>query len=141
MLRIVASLLSCCGDDLLARILHETGAASAFKRLFKGAWRQILVASLWVQFAPARVLAGSCTPQHAMRPQPWLQPCFSVPSRAVTHLSGARSSRSRAIYELGPLYSTGEPGMGGESTASWIRGGACSAPRVPIPGWAVIAVP
>ena len=35
-----------------------------------------------------------------MRPQPWLRPCFSAPSRAVTHLPGARFSRSRATCGL-----------------------------------------
>jgi len=40
----------------LARILHETGAASVFKCLFKGALRRTVVTSLALQFAPARVL-------------------------------------------------------------------------------------
>jgi uncharacterized membrane protein len=36
-----------------------------------------------------------------MHPQSWLRPCFSAPSRTVTHLPGARLSRSRATGSLG----------------------------------------
>ena len=53
-----------------------------------------------VRFAPARFLAGSCAPQHAMRLQPGNHLSFSVPSRTVTHLPCARISRSHAICRL-----------------------------------------
>ena len=81
-------------------MLHETGAAWACEQLICRVLRRIVLLFFRVQFAPARFLAGSCTPQHAMRPQPWRWPCFSASSRTVTHLPYARISRSRATCGL-----------------------------------------
>ena len=84
----------------MAHRLHETSAAWTREHLIRRVLRRMVLPFLRIQFAPARVLAGSFTPQLAMRPQPWRWPCFSnlspLSGRIVPHLPCARISHSHA---------------------------------------------